>query len=232
MRMMMVSSVDEPHASSLRTSRVLPPGAAQPCQPVHSLRAHRCLWPSRAAKGAGDRPGFAPGTPSTSGVLARGGASQGGGHVERPPLVQVPPAGPGALTKTAPPPPTGPGGDWSPKRHLGAAEARTALVFARSPGYAEIGWATVIVSTRLRALARVRPCRPGGPPVAESPGPVPRESRVTRGAGVRGRQDSATGRGAGGMSPWCRRGATRGGLGHMPMRWTSGAPQLRGCFVD
>ncbi len=50
---------------------------------------------------------------------------------------------------------------------------------------------------RLLALAQARPRRPGGPHVADSPGPAPRSSRGADGPGVRGRPDSAIGLGAG-----------------------------------
>ncbi len=53
----------------------------------------------------------------------------------------------------------------------------------------------MIVSSAYGHLSSAR--RPGGPPVADSPGPAPRSSRGDEGPGVRGRLGAVPGRGAG-----------------------------------
>ncbi len=155
--------------------------------------------PSRAAPGAGCRPALAPGPPSPprlprwsqTGVLARVLA-----HLQREqivrltraarslarPVVQVPPAGPGARTQPVLHPSAAPGAG-GPPRCLGV--PRT--IARRSPARARPG----------------PPRRPGGPPVADSPGPAPRSSRGAEGPGGRGRPAAALGRGTG----VCARGA-------------------------
>ncbi len=154
--------------------------------------------PRRAAQGAGYRPALAPGPPSPPGCPAgrKPGGSPGsarsapgteraphaGGPVARPPPRPGPSRRPGGAHTTGPPSLGRSRGGWPPTMPRGAADDRPALVCA---------------------LARARPRRPGGPPIAASPGPAPRSSRGAEGPGVRGRPDAALGRGTG----VCARGA-------------------------
>ncbi len=129
------------------SARIAPqlPGPRGPCSPSSGRS------PRRAAQGAGDRPGLAPGPPSTPrlprwsqpGVLDRVFA-----HLQREPsvriklearsldrpLVQVPPAGTGARTQPAPPPSAAPEAA-GPPRCLGVPRMRTRRSSARArPG--------------------------------------------------------------------------------------------------
>ncbi len=172
--------------SRCRAARSASPLA--PCSPPSGRS------PRRAAQGAGCRPDVAPGPPPLSPRLPRG--SQTGGrarvcaHLHREPsvrltraalsldrpLVQIPPAGPGARTQPVLHPSAAPGAG-GPPRCLGV--PRT--IARRSPARARPG----------------PPRRPGGPPVADSPGPAPRSSRGAEGPGGRGRPAAALGRGTG-----------------------------------
>ncbi len=106
--------------------------------------------PRRAAQGAGCRPALAPGPPSPSGCPAgrnRGArpglrasapgterAPHAGGPVARPPPRPGSFRRPGGAHTTGPPSLGRSRGGWTPTRHRGAADARPALVCARSPG--------------------------------------------------------------------------------------------------
>ncbi len=175
MRMMMLFAVYGPHASSIRPIRL----STRPVLPA--------LWPvaEPGGKGRGLPPRCGTWPPlytrlprgSQPGVLDRVFAPRHRAPSVRltraarspaRPLVKVPPAGPRARTQPAPPPSAAPGAAGPP----------------RCRGVP-------------RALARARPRRPGGPPVARSPGPAPRSSRGDEGPGVRARPAAAPGRGAG-----------------------------------
>ncbi len=150
--------------------------------------------PRRAAQGAGCRPDVAPGPPpSPPGCPAgrnpggapgsarictgnRACASRGRpGRSPAPSSRSLPPARERAHNRSSIPRPL--------PRRLDPHDASGCR--GRSPG------------ARLRALARARPRRPGGPPIADSPGSASRSSRGAEGPGVRGRPDAALGRGTG-----------------------------------
>ncbi len=160
-----------------------------PCSPPSGL------LPRRAAQGAGCRPALAPGAPPPSPPGCPAGRKPGGspgsarictgnracasrgrpGRSPAPSSRALPPARGRAHNRSSIPRPLP--GRVDPHDASGCR--------GRSPG------------ARLRALARARPRRPGGPPIAASPGSAPRSSRGAEGPGVRGRPDAALGRGTG-----------------------------------
>ncbi len=186
--------------------------AAMSACPTPTCSPPSCLSPSMGAKGAGDRHDLAPGTLyytrmnrwSKTDVLDRVFE-----HLQREqvvriklealsrdhPLVKVHPDGTGARKKRPPTASAGPEAA-GPPRGIG-------------------------VPRMIERLSSSRP-RPGTPPpprraaVTESPWPAPRESRADPGPGVRGRQDSATGRGAGGGAVVPPRRRSGGALGVCP----------------
>ncbi len=133
MRMMMVSSAEGPHASPLRPDRASSPGAARPGPPRPSPRAPRPLVGRRAGRhrarvaapmwhlaplsprlprwsqpGVRDRV-FVPRHREPSGRLTRAARS-----LARP-VVQVPPAGPGARKQPVLNPSAAPGAGGPPR---------------------------------------------------------------------------------------------------------------------
>ncbi len=151
--MMLVSWLYGTHASSLRPERASSPGAARPCPPRPSPRAPRPLVGRRAgrhrARGAGP---LWPLAPPLSPRLPRwsqpGGRARVCAHLHREqsgrltraarslarPLVQVPPAGPGARTQPVLNPSAAPGAG-GPPRCLGVPR----MLARRSPARARPG---------------------------------------------------------------------------------------------
>ncbi len=229
--MIMVSLVDRPRSSSLRTDRAPLPAPRGPVRlsARHMLTA-RLSVTEQGGKGRGlparfdTWPPISPGCTagrlpaSLPGAARLGDANRAGASSWRPCREPAPcpclSRRTGGSHKNGPPPSAGPEAAGPPKMPLGATEAHTALVCTRSPEH---------------TLAA-----PADRPVAESPGPAPRESDADQGPGVRGRQDSATGRGAGGGA----RGAAAAhpgralgvcpGAGHAAHRNRAGVASLAG----
>ncbi len=215
--------------------KLTPPGArslsrcraALPASPIAPCSPPSCLSPRRAAKGTGDRSGLTPGPlytrlprRSPSGVRARVFEPRHRAPTVRlrrearspaRPLVQIPPAGTGALTKPAPSLGQSRGGGTA-KIHMVAADARPALAFARSPGPA--------------------PAFPAGRQWRNRLGPPPESPALLRdraSAGAKPRH-LAVARGEEPVVPPRRPGV---GLGRMPVSWSSDSsashPSLRRC---
>ncbi len=149
----MVSSLYGPHASSIRPERASSPGAARPGPPLPSPRAPRPLVGRRAgrhrARVAGPMwPLAPPPLPPAAPLVATRGARPGlrasapgteraphaGGPVARPPPRPGPSRRPGGAHTTGPQSLGRSRGGWPPTMPRGAADARPALVCARSPG--------------------------------------------------------------------------------------------------
>ncbi len=180
--------------SRCRAARSASPLA--PCSPPSGRS------PSRAAQGAGYRPDVAPGPPLSPRLPRRsqtGGRARVCAHLHREqivrlklearslarPLVQGPPAGPGAHT-TGPPSLGRSRGGWTTTRPRGAADDRPALACARSPGPA--------------------PAAPAGRQLRTRRGPPPAPPAVLRDRASAGAQTRPLAA-ALGRRPWGRRGA-------------------------
>ncbi len=177
--------------------------AARSASPLAPCSPPSGLLPRRAAQGAGYRPDVAPGPPPLPPAAPLGanrGARPGlrafaprtdrtphaGGPVARPPPRPGPSRRPGGAHTTGPQSLGRSRGGWPPTMPRGAADARPALVCARSPGPA--------------------PAAPAGRQLRTRRGPPPAPPAV-RGTGC----PRAPSRGPGpwhwGRRPWGRRGA-------------------------
>ncbi len=214
MRMIMVSSLGGPHASSLQTARAPSPGAARPGPPLPSPRAPRPLVGRRAgrhrARVAGPLwhlgPPLPPAAPRVATRRARPGlrasapraerAPHAGGPVARPPPRPRPSRRPGGAHTTGPQSLGRSRSGGTPTMHLGAADDRTALICSRSLGPAPAVPAGRPWRTRLGpppappAVLRARasagaPPRPRAGARGEEPGGPPRRSRVRPRASAR-----------------------------------------------
>ncbi len=152
--MIMVSWSYGTHASSIRSDRASSPGAARQCQPLQSPSAQRHLVCCRAwrqmARVAGpiwqlahhlhpDEPlvenrGARPGLRASTTRTDR--AYQAGGSVARQHHRQGPFRRHGSAKTNGPQSLGRSRGGWTTKIHMVAADARTALVCALSPGHA------------------------------------------------------------------------------------------------
>ncbi len=150
--MILVSWLYGTHASSLRPDRAPSPGAVRQRPPLPSPRAPRPLVCCRAgrhrARVAGPMWPLAPPPPPAAPLVATRGARPGlrafapgteraphaGGPVAGPPPRPGPARRPGGAHTTGPPSLGRSRGGWTPTMPRGAADARPALVCARSPG--------------------------------------------------------------------------------------------------
>ncbi len=179
MRMLLVSWIYGPHASSIRPERTPSPGAARPGPPLPSPRAHRTLVRRRAGRQRARMTGPVwPLAPPLDTRLPRGSQPGGRGRVcERRhrapivrlkraarslarPLVKVPPAGPGAHT-TGPPSLGRSRGGWTPTMPRGAAALGYTPVVPPRRSRGEPGTSARELSTRRTASARVWRRLPG-----------------------------------------------------------------------